>query len=188
MIAEFERTLFEPGTFDWPTNEIVGDFTDRYYYFIERNSASTGAKIEYLESGYWQANWRNYYRGRIPVNWGISPHDIADDLREAKSCNIQLSSILVEAALSHPENVAAVSAGTYQRLNLSQLAQLLARNLSEEELSDIYVGQIDFGLTDEIWEEALKESKKIDPRDIPCLQEANRVIITCELKPNTRKK
>ena len=132
--ADFERSLFAGGAMKFDLDkdipDVGQDFVSRRRWYDEHPIWSqewkTEGVVRLMEEGQFDLAWRQHFGGRIPERWKTW-HKAQNDFETAQNRGIQLSQDLVDAGISHPHHLVANGVGLSQRLNLNQLAMVMAR-------------------------------------------------------------
>ena len=82
------------------------------------------------------ANWLKAYRGGIPESWHDT-REVSDTVYYAR----KLPTIMVDAAIAHPDHSIVLSTGFRHKLDATQLAVVLGRGLSALTIEEILEGQ-----------------------------------------------
>lgn len=168
VISDFEKELFSSGTLDFDFDkytskvrkELKGEKNyTRQLWDDEGRIAETLA--ESLKSAEKEMIWATRFSGQIPKHWD-DWRNIWRDFENAKNINVQLSEVLIDAGLSHPNPNVANEVGENQKLNVKQIAQLFQDHSywHLESLQEILDYQIKIGVTEEDIQEAVRLFKK----------------------------
>lgn len=111
--SEFERNLFKNGLLTLQEDDQR----------LKRLVKSGSKDLRFV----WKV-WLNHFDGKVPHHWA-SYWDAGKDLEQADKQGVQLSQVLKDAAVNHPNPNIAYDAAKYQKLDELQIAILLSRAL-----------------------------------------------------------
>jgi hypothetical protein len=167
-LSEFERSLFSEGVYVFePTidyadaeGEIASsaDWYDNNPYWDDEQTRDSINRDVFQKR--WELAWKQHFSGKVPKDWEMW-HAPMDDIEEAGNRRIQLSSTLIDAAVSHDHHLVANKVGTLQDLNTHQLAIAFARELPPWNIGQIVEAQVKRGMSEEQVDEARKLAEEI---------------------------
>lgn len=120
--AEISKLLEKSSQNDW-YKKGVGK------YDLLKTSFAFAKELELRR--FYQAVWLKRFSGLIPAHWEYW-RNIFTDLEKAEKSQIQLDSVMVDAAIMHPIFLVAKKAARCQRLNPHQLTWTLCRPFFSE--------------------------------------------------------
>jgi hypothetical protein len=169
--GDFYQRIWEGGAMEFDpekvAGELQGEFQERRQWYDEHFDGvwwkPDGIARIREEAAYGFA-WRRQFAGRIPARW-LDWIKCTKDFEEAGNRNIQMSEVLLNAAVSHPNHLVARTVGETQTLNTEQLTVVLASPLMAEwNALDILAAQRKRGVSEKVIEEAEKRAREIRSR------------------------
>ncbi len=166
--TEFELGLFLDGTLEFNVSEVeekaneimqskATSLSGSILTGEERGAELLKRHAELSE----EALWAYYFSGLVPKHWD-KPLIAQQDLKNARRGNVKLTSVLVDAGISHPNRYAAREAAKGQHLTVRQLSWIFARSdIVDEDKEEIVDIQMNNGLTAEEVEHAKTLSQEI---------------------------
>lgn len=165
--SDFERDLFQNGVYMFDFDKEVDRASENYHSMKEWLdhpgwvSRAQAVLTDLVTSEQWELAWKQAFSGRIPKSWYIW-HGPIDAFEKAGKKNVQLSSILVNAGVSHDHHLVVNEAGKSQKLSPEQLGLVLGRDDIPSWNSDqIIKAQKAKGMTKDEYEEAQSYAKKV---------------------------
>lgn len=128
--SDFEKRLFAEGVTSLTPGTDLDRMVDDFLHIppeISINEPSEGSVDSLIRMQTELLPWLYRFRGRIPKRW-VHWYDVMSDFGEASSQKVQLSEVLVDAGISHPDGRIVLIAGTTQYLTKTMLRRV-ANNL-----------------------------------------------------------
>jgi hypothetical protein len=170
-ITDYERSLFDDGIYIIDLSTELADaerdiaHTVEYYNNHPSYKRQDGLSLEKeIIKKRWALAWGDRFNGQVPDGWAGGGSLVMQDIEEAGKRGIQLSTTLIDAAVSHRSDLVGRHAGVFQNLNTHQLAIIFARDLPALAMSQVVEEQVKRGMTDEQLSEARKLAEIIRQR------------------------
>lgn len=165
--TDFEKGLFKNGVYQFNFNKEIKE-SERHYHSTkdwlrhpEWVSRAQDVLADLVSSERWDLAWKQAFSGTIPKSWSIW-YGLTDSFKEAGKRDIQLSSTLINAGVSHDHHQVVNEAGKSQKLSPEQLGLVLGRDDIPSWNSDqIIKAQKAKGMTKDEYEEAQSYAKKV---------------------------
>jgi hypothetical protein len=154
-ITDYERSLFDDGIY------IIVEYYNNHPSYKRQDGLSLEKEIIKKR---WALAWGDRFNGQVPDGWAGGGSLVMQDIEEAGKRGIQLSTTLIDAAVSHRSDLVGRHAGVFQNLNTHQLAIIFARDLPALAMSQVVEEQVKRGMTDEQLSEARKLAEIIRQR------------------------
>jgi len=157
--ASYERGLFKEGVLNVNLENYVERNLRKAYKQWKKDGSGREFDRKYerkeLET---ELPWLTKYNGKVPASWDIW-WAITHAMEDARLQNVQLSPVLIDAALDHDHPGCVGSAGLNQRLNFNQLIKVFSRyNYHKDD--EIEIAQKQFGVNPSIVSRARKLATK----------------------------
>jgi len=156
----FEQELFADGRYRFDREAEIREselVISRYQSRLTRNT------LEYFVNNQRHGlAWKRFFDGLIPRRWGESWASVGNDFEEAGRRNVQLNEVLVDAGVSHANNLVVNTAGVNQRLTIEQLSVVMARDdIPDWNLDEIVEAQRSKGMSNRELGEAEEIAKEM---------------------------